>query len=67
MGTGPPHKKTQQTPGKRLHPHTAPLGGPGTRLPAYESPVLTFRVDRVAEEAFFLQQLQGQGDIVQLQ
>lgn len=63
----PPQRKTQQTPGKRLHPHAAPIGGPGPRLPALESPALTFGVDRVAEEAFFLQQLQGQGDIVQLQ
>ena len=67
MGRGPPHRKTQPTPGKRLHPHIAPLRGPGTRLPAHESPALTFRVDRVAEEASFLQQLQSQGDIVQLQ
>lgn len=63
----PPHRNTRQIPGKRLHPHAAPLGVPGPRLPAHESPALTFRVDGVAEEAFFLQQLQGQGDIVQLQ
>lgn len=67
MGTVPPHRKARQTPGKRLHPHATPLGGPGLKLPDLESPALTFGVDRVAEEAFFLQQLQGQGDIVQLQ
>lgn len=69
-GHSAPPRKTQQTPGKRLHQHTAvptpraPLCGARPRLAAHEGPALTFGAHGVIEKVFIFQQLQGQGDVV---
>jgi hypothetical protein len=56
---------TKATLSPALHVLWGPALRPDTQTTGHST--LAFRADGVAEQAFFLQQLQCQGDIVQLQ